>query len=149
MTAPGISSGNVVVGRNLQTAVSISLGVTPPSPVNVTVTLASGTIAAISNSATVLGGTTLTFNNVTTTSVGTFFVHGLALGATLITVQAPGYSDDTSTVTVTAIRIRQHQSGREFLHDDVVGATRCSVFSPLGSIRRRSMWRRSKRCVPA
>ena len=100
VTAPAISSGNVSVGRDLQTAVFISLGATPPSPVNVTVTIASGTIAKISNSATVLGGTTLTFNNVTTTSAGTFFVNGLALGGTLITVQAPGYSDNTSTVTV-------------------------------------------------
>jgi hypothetical protein len=42
----------------------------------------------------------LTFNNVTSTSVGSIFVQGRSLGATTITVQAPGYSDGTSTITV-------------------------------------------------
>ncbi len=114
VTAPAISSGSVVVGRNLQSAVSITLGATPPSPVNVTVSIASGTIAAVSGSTTVVGGTTLSFNNVTTTSVGTFYVSGLALGSTLITVQAPGYADDTSTVTVQPSGFANSSPGANF-----------------------------------
>src|SRR5260221_10908516 len=49
---------------------------------------------------TLEGGTTLTFTNVTTTSVGTIFVQGRALGSTTLTVQAPGYNDGTSNVAV-------------------------------------------------
>jgi hypothetical protein len=100
VTAPSISLGNVTVGRNLQTSAFISLGATPPSPVNVTVTIAAPSIAAVSSSGTTVGGTTVTFTGVTTTSVGSIFIQGLSLGGTSITVQAPGYSDDTSTVTV-------------------------------------------------
>src|SRR5262249_42621838 len=100
VTAPNISIGNVTVGRDLQTSVGISLTATPPSPVTVIVTSNAGSIATITKDHTLEGGTTLTFTNVTTTSVGTIFVQGRALGSTTLTVQAPGYNDGTGNVAV-------------------------------------------------
>jgi len=84
----------------LQASVGISLTAAPPSPVTVTVTSNAGSIATITKDHTLEGGTTLTFTNVTTTSVGTIFVQGRALGSTTLTVQAPGYNDGTSNVAV-------------------------------------------------
>ena len=100
VTAPSISVSNATIGRDLQEGVSIGLGATPPSPVTVTVTSNNGTIATITKDGTVAGGTSLTFENVTTTSVGTIFVQGRGLGSTTLTVQAAGYNDATSNVTV-------------------------------------------------
>ncbi len=65
-----------------------------------TVTSNNGTIATITKDGSVAGGTSLTFTNVTSTSVGTIFVQGRGLGATTLTVQAAGYNDGTSNVTV-------------------------------------------------
>ncbi len=100
VTAPNMSIGSVTVGRDLQAGTSISLGATPPSPVTVTVTSNNGTIATVTKDGNIAGGTSLTFTNVTTTFVGTIFIQGLGLGTTTVTVQAPGYSDGTSNVTV-------------------------------------------------
>jgi subtilisin-like proprotein convertase family protein len=100
VTAPNISISGVTVGRDLQEAVSIFLGATPPSPVTVTVTGNNATIATITKDGTVAGGTSLTFTNVTSTFVGTIFVQGRGLGSTTLTVQAPGYNDGTSNITV-------------------------------------------------
>jgi hypothetical protein len=100
VTAPNISISSVTVGKDLQTTVGISLAVAPPGPVDVTVTSSSGSIATITTNGTVEGGTTLTFTNVTTTTVGTIFVQGRALGGTTITVQAAGYNDGSGAVTV-------------------------------------------------
>ena len=100
VTAPNISVSSATVGRDLQEGVSISLGATPPSPLTVTVTSNNGAIATITKDGTVAGGTSLTFTNVTSTSVGSFFVQGRGLGSTTLTVQAAGYNDGTSTITV-------------------------------------------------
>lgn len=100
VSAPVISVGNTETGLNLQNTLNINLPQTPPNPVTVTVTSNSGPIAIISKSGTVVGGTTLTFTNVTTTSVGTIYVQGQSLGTTTVTVSAPGYSNGNGTVTV-------------------------------------------------
>ena len=100
VTAPNITIGNVTVGRDLQTTALITLGATPPSPVDVTVTSNNASIATITRNGTVEGGTTVTFTGVATTSVGNIIVQGRSLGTTTITVQAPGYNDGTSSVTV-------------------------------------------------
>jgi hypothetical protein len=100
VTAPNINISSVTVGKDLETTVNISLAATPPSPLTLTITSNNGSIATISKSATIDGGTTATFTNVTTTSVGSIVVQGRALGSTTLTVQAPGYNDGTSTVTV-------------------------------------------------
>ncbi len=100
VTAPDISVGNVTVGRDLQTTLQISLGAVPPSPVTITVTSSSGALATITKDGTIEGGTTLTFSNVSSTTGNTFTVQGRALGTTTLVVQAPGYNDAISNVTV-------------------------------------------------
>jgi uncharacterized repeat protein (TIGR01451 family) len=100
VTAPTISISNVQVGRDLQQSVSVSLNALPPSPVTVTLTVASTAIATITTDGAVAGSNTIMFTNVATQSVGNFFVQGrAATGSTTITVQAPGYADAVSTVT--------------------------------------------------
>ncbi len=100
VSAPDISIGSVTVGRDLQTTTAISLAAAPPSPVTVTVTSNDAGLATITTNGTIAGGTTLTFTNVTSTSVGTITVQGRALGSTTITVRAPGYNDGTGSVAI-------------------------------------------------
>jgi hypothetical protein len=100
VNTPAITMANAVVGRDLQVSLSISLESAPPNPVTVTVTSDAGAIATITRDGTVAGGTSVTFTNVSGTTVGSVIVQGRALGETTLTVQALGYSDDTSTVTV-------------------------------------------------
>jgi len=100
VTAPSINIGNVTVGKDLQAGTSISLSNAPPTPVDVTVTIADSSVALISTSRTAVGSSSITFSGVSTTFVGTIYVQGLALGSTQITVQAAAYNDDTGAVTV-------------------------------------------------
>ena len=100
VTAPSIFLSNVTVGKDLQTTSFISLSNAPPSPVDVTVTIAASSVALISTSRTTVGSSSVTFSGVTGTSVGTIYIQGLAIGSTQITVQAAAYNDDTSSVTV-------------------------------------------------
>jgi uncharacterized repeat protein (TIGR01451 family) len=102
VTAPAISVGftNLEVGRDLQQFVTVSLGATPPSAVTVTVTVGSTAVASITTNGSVAGGSSITFNNVTTANVGGFFVQGRAsVGTTTVTAQAAGYADEVATVT--------------------------------------------------
>jgi hypothetical protein len=100
VTAPQISgSTTVTTGVNLQMPVSTSLPVTAPSPITVTVTSNSPTIATVSKSATVVGTPTVTFTGVTS-GTQSFYIQGLSLGSTTITISAPGYSNATINVTV-------------------------------------------------
>jgi hypothetical protein len=100
VSAPNISVGSATIGRDLQEAVSIGLQSAPPSAVTVTVTSNNGAIATITKDGTVVGGTSLTFTNVTTTTVGTIVVQGRGLGNTTVVVTAPGYTNGVSNVTV-------------------------------------------------
>jgi hypothetical protein len=100
VTAPAISVGNTTTGVNLETTLGIYLPVSPPNAVTVTVTSNGPLISTISNSGTVVGGTTLTFPNITGTYVGTIYVQGASLGSTTITVSAPGYTNGNGTVLV-------------------------------------------------
>jgi parallel beta-helix repeat protein len=113
VTAPNVnvSAATMQVGLDLQAGVTITLGATPPSRLNVTVTSNSDTIATVTTDPLVAGGSSVTFNNVPTilpgTAVGAFYVQGRSLGSTTITVRAPGYNDATINVTV-------HPSGFSF-----------------------------------
>ncbi len=102
VTAPPITFGvtNVQVGRDLQQSVSVFLGATPPSPMTVTVKVASTAIATITTDGTVAGSSTVTFTNVTSTFAGTLIVQGrAAAGTTTLSAQAAGFADGASTVT--------------------------------------------------
>ena len=100
VTAPAISVGNVETGVNLGNTVYISLPQTPPNPVTITVTTNGPGIATIAKNATDVGTTTLTFPNTTSTNGFYIYVQGQSLGATTLTVSAPGYTNGNSTVTV-------------------------------------------------
>jgi hypothetical protein len=100
VTAPAIGVNNLETGVNLETTLGISLPVAPPNPVTVTVTSNGPAIATISNSGTVVGGTTLVFTNVTSTFVGTIYVQGQTVGSTTVTINAPGYINGSGIVTV-------------------------------------------------
>ena len=104
VTAPTITfvSPRWASDRTCSRAVSIILGATPPSPVTVTVTVASTAVATIVGSATptVEGSNTVTFTNVIVDLVGTVLVQGRAAsGTTSVTAQAAGFADGVMTVT--------------------------------------------------
>jgi hypothetical protein len=100
VTAPNIFMGDATVGKDLQQGLFISLSNAPPSPVDVTVTIAASSVALLSTDRSAAGSSSVTFSGVSSTSVGTVYVQGLAVGTTQVTVQAAGYNDDTSSVTV-------------------------------------------------
>jgi hypothetical protein len=101
VTAPAITGPvSPRIGEDLQQNFSIFLTATPPSPVDVTVTISSGVIARVSDNATVLGGTTLTFPGVANTNGRTIFLQGLTVGTTTLTVSAPGYATNVQTIAV-------------------------------------------------
>jgi hypothetical protein len=88
------------VGVDLQSSLSIGLEVAPPSPVDVTVTSNGPSIATVSKSFTLAGGTSEVFTGVATTNVGSIALQGRSLGSTTITIQAPGYNDGTVTANI-------------------------------------------------
>ncbi|MCI0438824.1 MAG: carboxypeptidase regulatory-like domain-containing protein [Chloroflexi bacterium] len=101
VSAPDINLSNVSVGRDLQTAMNVFLETAPPVPTDVVLAVADDTIATLTTNATVAGGQTVTFEDVTSTFAGTVIVQGRAEGATTLTAQAVGYDDDASNITVT------------------------------------------------
>jgi hypothetical protein len=103
VSAPQLSftNPNVVTGANMQVTTAASLPVAPPNPVTVTVTSNGPAIATISTSGTVVGGTTLTFTNVTGAGqLPAIYVQGQNVGSTTLTVSAPGYTNGTAKVDV-------------------------------------------------
>jgi hypothetical protein len=100
VTAPAITASPVTVGLDLQAMFNVYLPVAPPSPVTVTVMSNNSAVATITTNDKVAGGTTLSFPNVSGIPVGTIYVQGRSLGSTTLTIQAPGYTDGTASVTV-------------------------------------------------
>ncbi len=100
VTTPAITVGNTTTGANLESYTYVSLPVAPPAGVTVTVTSSGPAIATISNTGTVVGGTTLTFTNVTSSNVGYVYIQGQTAGTTTLTVSAPGYTSGSGTITV-------------------------------------------------
>lgn len=97
---PGMTTQTAVtIGKDLQTSDAVTLGTTPTSPVAVTVTSNSAAIAVLSSDPTAVGSGTLTFNNISS-STPSFYIQGLSLGSTTLTVTAPGYATTTIYVTV-------------------------------------------------
>ena len=85
---------------HLQYYTDIYLPVTPQSPITVTVTLPDTSTALITSSPTAVGTKTVTFNNVTSYSVGRVYLQGVAPGATTLTVSAPGFTTGSGAITV-------------------------------------------------
>jgi len=96
---PKIHANDIAVGRHLQVHTQVSLEVAPPSPVDVTVTVDSG-LAAITTDPNVEGTNSIVFRDVSKTSHLSFYVQGMALGSTTLTVSAPGYVTQVKTITI-------------------------------------------------
>jgi hypothetical protein len=97
---PTITIGSAVVGKELQTLISVTLETVPPSPIDITIQSdAIGTVTLTQNG-TLDGSGTITLTNVSSLNAGSFFVQGRALGTATLTAQATGYNSGTSTVTV-------------------------------------------------
>ena len=105
VTAPQLSAINATTGAGVYISSGISLPQTPPNPVTVTVTISNPAVAVFSTGSGVLGSNgTLTFTNITG-SVPTFYIQGLTVGSTTITVSAPGYINSTGTITVDPVSL--------------------------------------------
>ncbi|MFO1428574.1 MAG: PKD domain-containing protein [Candidatus Competibacteraceae bacterium] len=102
VTAPNITIGSSTVGKDLQDALAINLEQAPPPSQSVTVTVTSlaPEVVTLSKDPRQEGGATVTFTGVTGTYVGTVYVQGRQEGSTTLKVQAVGYNDATSTITV-------------------------------------------------
>ncbi len=103
VTAPALSflNGNLTAGVKLENTDSVYLPVSPPNPITVTVTANGATIATVSKDGTVVGGTAITFTNVTGAGyLPSFYVQGQAAGSTTITASAPGYTNAIANITV-------------------------------------------------
>jgi hypothetical protein len=110
VTAPNINLSSTIVGKNLQTTTSASLGAPAPSGgVTMTVTVADPTKALLSTSATAAGSASLTFNiTAGQSSTPTFYVQALqgsnpdGSGSEVVqyTASAPGYANQSSNITL-------------------------------------------------
>jgi hypothetical protein len=95
-----VQTTNILVGKDLQATTWLALGQAPPEPVDVTLTVASGSAALLSTSRAGVGTTSITFPAVANMNTLTFYVQGMAEGATTITAQAAGFNDREWTVTI-------------------------------------------------
>ena len=95
------SSHSGRVGDELQTFVLVSLQNAPPAPVDLTVSVPTGSGVTLSSDPSLEGGETLTFAAVDDTSFRTVYIQGRTLGATTtMTGSAHGYDDAIKTVNV-------------------------------------------------
>lgn len=95
-----ISMSSVTVGRDLQTALTVSLVHAPSGPVDLTITSNSAAIATISKDAQIEGSQSVTFTGVTDTNARTIYVQGRSLGGATLTATAGGYKNKVSSATV-------------------------------------------------
>ena len=95
-----IASNPYTVGYDIEQSANFYLPVAPSNPTTVTVTSNDPAIAIISTSNTVVGKTTLTFPNTTSSYIANIWVQGLKVGKTTLTISAPGYENGTETITV-------------------------------------------------
>jgi len=93
------TSTSIRVGKDLQQWNQVTLGATPASPVAISVVSNSPAIATVSTSATATGSAGVSFSGITS-STPNFYIQGISIGTTTLTVSAPGYADTTIHVTV-------------------------------------------------
>ena len=102
VTAPPIltQSSSTTSGVGLEVANYAALSQTPKVPTAITVTSNNPGVAVVSSNLTTVGGATVTFTNITNTSANTFYIQGVALGTTTLTIAAPSYATATVNITV-------------------------------------------------
>ena len=98
----GLNVSSNRVGRDLQLAAAVTLEDAPPEAVDVTITVAPGGegVVSVSKIRTAEGSNTVTFAGVTSTTVGTIYIQGRALGSTQLSGIAAGYNDGTAAIAV-------------------------------------------------
>jgi hypothetical protein len=102
VTAPPINvqTATLTSGAGLEVSTYAYLSQTPVSPTIVTVTSSNPAVAVVSSSATTAGTGTLNIPAIVSTSAFTYYVQGLAVGSTTLTISATPYTSATVNVTV-------------------------------------------------
>lgn len=91
---------NNAVGVDLQTKYTCNLEMAPPSPVDVTVSVADSSVATVSRVNNLAGTGTCVVTGVNSTSEFYYYLQGRSEGTTILTLSAPGYADKVATVSV-------------------------------------------------
>ena len=117
------------VGRDLQIPAVVTLEDAPPEPVDVTITVAPGGegIVSVSKVRTDEGSNTVTFAGVTTTTVGTIYIQGRALGSTQLSGVAAGYNDGTAAIAVDPSGFRMYGPGFQTAITTTAGAANITL----------------------
>ncbi|MBU2181856.1 MAG: hypothetical protein KKE08_02365, partial [Gammaproteobacteria bacterium] len=100
VTAPNININAPLLGKDLINSTSVYLDAAPPAPVNVQVCSSAGTILLLSKESTDNGSNCVTFENVSSTNVGSLYVHGINQGSAQLQASATGYNNGNTTVEV-------------------------------------------------
>ena len=102
VTAPpiGVQTASIATGANLQVATYAFLSTAPPAPVTLTVTSNNPGIAVVSTAPLVLGGATVTFPGTANSAAKSYYVQGISVGSTTLTISAPGFISATVNVAV-------------------------------------------------
>lgn len=97
---PGVVIPDVTVGRNLQRSLDIELPSPPAVPISLTVTSDDPDKVLIAPDAQAPGVSSIVFDNVTSTNVGTIWVQGVDHGVGQLSTSAPGYATTRTAVSV-------------------------------------------------
>lgn len=100
VTAPTIYVNPLILGKDLINITSVSLQSAPPTPVSVQVCSTSTAVALLSKTADSAGSQCLTYDNVSTTTVGNLYVHGISQGSVQLRATAAGYNNANQTIDV-------------------------------------------------
>ncbi len=99
---PPLILQNVMVGKDLQTTASVSLGAPAPAGGLLVTLVSNSPDVLLATNGTTVGAGTATVPVAPGVTGGTFFIQGLtANGTGQITASAPGYTGGSSTVTLT------------------------------------------------
>ena len=100
ITAPDININAPLLGKDLINSTSVYLDAAPPAPVDVQVCSSAGTVILLSKASTDIGSNCVTFEDVSSTNVGTLYVHGINQGSAQLQASAAGYNNGNTTVEV-------------------------------------------------
>ncbi|MCK6372451.1 MAG: hypothetical protein L6Q83_14205, partial [Gammaproteobacteria bacterium] len=103
VTAPNINASLYTnrIGEDLQVLAAVSLGDTPPAPVELTATSSVPGVVAVTAVETAAGGASAAIANVANTNSRSFWLQGLQAGQSAqVRFSAPGYNDATVAVEV-------------------------------------------------
>ena len=100
VTAPTIYVNPLILGKDLINITNVSLQSAPPTPVTVQVCSTSAAVALLSKAANSAGSQCLTYDNVSTTTVGNLYVHGISQGSVQLQATAAGYNNANQTIDV-------------------------------------------------